>query len=281
VDGPTFLGWFLLCWAAVHGAAAWLRSRLRVPGDDDGAPNPELDPYGVAFLSEGPVATLNAAIVNLARCGAIEIRVEDKRFVRLGPLPPDAHPVERGVYEAIANPAGSTLVQLRDWAGSGLDTLKAALKRDGLLVGDAAALRVVFWPTLLALLVPVVGLLRLKSGLERDNPIETLVILFLLSLGVALAGFGRRPFRSRRGDGVLSRLRVRHAQLREQPQSALATMAPTILTLMIGLYGLEILAGTPLDGVRQLLERDNQAGGCGGGCGGGDGGCGGGCGGCG
>ena len=150
VDGPTFLGWFVLGWAVVHGAAAWLRSRLRVPADDDRATDRELDPYGVAFLSDGPVATLNAAIVNLARSGTIEVRVEDKRFVRQGPLSPDAHPVERGAYEAIADPAGSTVVQLRESADSGLDALKVALKRDGLLVADARAWRAVrtgrrFW----------------------------------------------------------------------------------------------------------------------------------------
>ena len=76
------------------------------------------------------------------------------------------------------------------------------------------------WPTarivplLVALTVPVVGVIKIFIGLNLGKPVGYLIVLSLLALVLAFVAFARRVWRTRRGVGsVARRARAsRHAQ---------------------------------------------------------------------
>ena len=143
----------------------------------------------------------------------------------------------------------------------------------------------------MALLALLVGLLKIFIGLSRQRPVAILVGLCATAFVIALAAFLRRPLRSRFGDAVLRQLRVGYKGSWGRG-GRLATLSAAEFAMVLGLFGLPVLAGTEMDPLRRALLAGSfvstgsgaEGGGCGGsGCGGGGGGgCGGGgCGGCG
>lgn len=281
VDGPTFLGLALGLWLFVHGGAAAWRWWLCGPGPQDaGALESSPDPYAVAYLAEGEVRAIDTALVSLAHRGTAEPNPETRQWRRTGSLSPDAHPWERLVHENLPEEGETSIEVLRSRLEGALGRLRADLEGEGLLVNSRQAVLAQWLPSLLAWSVPIVIGIRLLHGLEHRKPVGGLIFLGVVTIGCALA-FSIRPHRSRRGKAVLSNWRENHAQPSPVAFNRNGELTPSALALAVGLYGLDVLAGTPLESSRQVLQTDRSAGGCGGGCGGGDGGCGGGCGGCG
>jgi uncharacterized protein (TIGR04222 family) len=170
--------------------------------------------------------------------------------------------------------------------------LEAGLIDSELLVGFGQRMIARLVPFAVAMSVPAIGLIKLSIGLERGKPVVFLVILLVISTVISLFAFLRRPFRSRRGDRLLDRLRREHADLQKKawdPRFEGLDKPGPALAMGVALFGLSVLAGGPMADLQRTLTPPS-GGGCGtsGGCGsdggGGDGGggCGGGgCGGCG
>lgn len=290
--GPKFLSFYFIALPVACAAAAYLRWNWRRPAEAPTDPALPLDPYAVTYLANGPGLTIAAALTRLQQLGAIAVSSPSGRFAATQPLPENAHPFERGIYELVAQ-GNKTARSVDKLAHAIIKPLAESLQTQGLVLTDAQAAKATWVPFLLAALVPAFGAIKIFVGLSRNRPVEILVTACLLSfvfIGVALA---RRPLRSRRGDAVLARLRHEHQGLRNQLQSSFTELSATALPLAIGLFGLDVLAGTPFDRLRTALRPPvaiSDAGGyvdaggssCGGGGGDGSGGgCGGGCGGCG
>jgi uncharacterized protein (TIGR04222 family) len=282
--GPEFLGFYLASFAIACAAAAVLRWHLRQPAGIVGGEPPPLDPYAVTYLSGGRDLAISAALTNLCQRGVINVSSLFGRLAAVNPLPSDAHAFERGIYDLVAR-CSDTVKAVRE-KGENLTTVIAeSLKEQGLVVSDAQARRTMVAPLLLAAVVPIMGLIKILVGLERDRPVGFLVAACIVSLIVIAAGFARRPLRTRRGDAVLAALRSRHEGLRETARTSFSNLSDAALPLAIGLFGMSVLAGTPLDDLRNNLQPTASGSSCGSGCGGsscgggGDGG--GGCGGCG
>ena len=278
LNGPEFLVGFILFWGAVHVAGLAWRRRLSLPEPRSGETAAEPDPYAVTYLSGGGPLTIEAAVLNLVRVGAVEVRERDGTLCRRAP-PANVHPFERGVYDAIQADAGSGLKEVALAVAPGLTAIEDRLRQDGLIPTIQQGHRAMWYPMLAVLVVPVLGLLRTVQGLQRAEESGFIGLLAAFSFAVTVAVFGRPPRRSIKGEAVLPELRHRHAQLDLPADGDLSAMSGTALPLMLGLLGTHCLAGTPLQAAHERLAREN-AGGCGAaGCGGG-GGCGG-CGGCG
>jgi uncharacterized protein (TIGR04222 family) len=238
---------------------------------------PELDPYAVTYLAGGNQRTVEAAVLNLARVGVVEVSLEDGTVRRSTELPAGAHPVERAVYESL-EADGYNLQSVVAHLAPRLRPLADALRRDGLAVPEGQALRVIGPPLALMLTVPTVGLFRILQGAEQGKPIEFISILTIVSLLVSLVTFAQRPLRSRKGHWALEQLRDRYQGLELTPHADLNSLSATALPFILGLFGTGCLAGTPLEATQRRLENSGStpstAGSCGGGCGGGCGGCG-------
>lgn len=281
VDGPTFLGLAAGMGLFVHGLAAAWRWWLCGPGPQGaGASEPSPDPFAVAYLAGGAMHAIDTALVSLAHQGAAEPNPQTLQWRRTGPLSPDAHPWERLVHGNLPEEGETSITVLQSGLKGPLERLRAELEGQGMLVSPRKAVLARWLPSLLAWSVPIVIGIRFLHGLDHQKPVGGLVALGVVSLGAALA-FSIPPHRSRRGRAVLSRWRRNQAKPSPLALAREAALRPSALALAVGLYGLDVLAGTPLDPSRQVLQNDRSAGGCGAGCGGGDGGCGGGCGGCG
>jgi uncharacterized protein (TIGR04222 family) len=276
--GPEFLRFYSLVLPVCIAAAAWLRWKLREPSETRNETDTNLDAYAVAFLNQGKVLAVNTAMTSLIDRKILEAEPSEGKISAKAPLPPESHPLEKAVYDAVT-PAGEKIAEVRRAARWALERISEQLKRKGLAVNDAQARMVVGWPLMLAAIPPVLGAIKVAIGISRGRPVGYLAAACVVSAILALAGFARRPLRTRAGDALLRRLQSARTHLFRCSRHLL--LEPAELAMAMGLFGMAALAGTPYEDLRRTLQPPvPDGGGCGGGgCGGS--GCGGGCGGCG
>jgi uncharacterized protein (TIGR04222 family) len=281
LSAGLFLEFFLVTWAATTGIAVWWRWQARTPGEMPEKALPELDAYDMAFLAGGKNRAAFAAVASLTHQGALEIDGEEHRL-RRSALPDTAHSFEASIHRNIAVQTGSFFKAISEQCPTLPECarIEEKLKQLGLLTTPPQWGNVSFIPTLIALIVPAIGFIRIVIGLMRDKPVGILAVLSLVSLGTAL-WFATRPHRTRRDDAVLTRMREKYVALKSQPYFGESALTWLALPLAIGLFGPSVLNGTALAELQERLQAKtggSEGGGCGGGCGAG---CGGGCGGCG
>jgi uncharacterized protein (TIGR04222 family) len=283
--GPVFLGFYLMLCVVCLTTAFLLRRALRLPEHAPGNVEPELDGYALAYLNGGRLLTVNAAIANLANQNLVWFKGRNRIEATRERLE-SGHQLERVVHAVARGAGGASLNDVRLASKPIVAGIMEALKARGLVVTDAQALKAILLPLLIALVLPVVGGLKIAIGLSRGRPVSFLVMLTIVATVISLLAFARRPLRSRWGDAVLKRLQGQHTALRQLDRNT-SNLAPAAFATAIGLFGLTALAGTQLDDVRKSLRTSYDSGNgssCGSSCGGGGdgGGCGGGgCGGCG
>lgn len=289
--GPDFLFFFLLLLIVGFGVALWWRRRLRLPEAEGIPPLPPLDGYATAYLNGGKVLAVNTAITNLVRQGAMLVDERKRMIKSLVPRPEFSHKLEQAVYQAAQSSDGTTILMVRTAAKSVLLDIANGLRKKGLLVGDKDSLKARFYPFLIVLGLLVIGGTKILIGLDRNRPVGFLVALWVIALVAGLVSVSIRPWRSRKGDAVLALLKT-HFTGPRRLSGRLSGMSGAEFALVVGLFGMTALEGTPLYGMHLALRPPSgNSGGCGsscgGGCGGGGGdggggGCGGsGCGGCG
>jgi uncharacterized protein (TIGR04222 family) len=282
--GPAFLGLYLTVLILTILVAVWLRRRLGEPTDCEEDAIPQLDPYEVAYLAGKAEGAANAAMTKLVHQGLLTVSAAERKVIAQGTLPAGAPLLERVIHAEACEQLGQTIKEVRSRAAVATDRIDQRLQKLGLVVSDdkAPAARVI--PTLLVLAVAFFGALKIAVGLSRGKPVVFLVILCVLTVLIALAGFARRPHRTRRGGRLLAQLKQDHAALAHAGRHP-NDLAEQDLALAMGLFGLVVLSEGPLADLKTALTPPPGSGGsCGGGDGGGcgGGGCGGGgCGGCG
>jgi uncharacterized protein (TIGR04222 family) len=287
--GPEFLGLYVLFLVLTVVVATVLRRSLREPTNGEEEPPRPLDPYEVAYLAgKGPLA-VNAALAKLVHLNLLTVSAAERKVTAQGTLPENAHPLEKVVHAEAHPELGQSIKDVRQRTEEVLEEIDQRLKDWGLVVSDGKSVVARLAPTLLVLGVAIFGGIKLLVGLSRGKPVGFLVVLCIVTVLIALIGFARRPHRSGRGDRLLTRLKREHAALQHAARVPAPDLAAEDLTLALGLFGLSVLMGGPLNDLRTALTPPpGSASGCGGGgtCGGGGGcgggGCGGGgCGGCG
>ena len=238
--------------------------------------------WTAASLSSSPASALGAGATWLAS------RLERKAASRAWLTPGQSAAFQRveGMLRGVGQPVpGAPPETLRMAARPALAQVRDQLRRMGLVMTDAQVGSVRGVPALIVAALAGFGGLRLAFGLAAGHAVGYLIGLLILTIFIALL-FLRRPdgARTHRGDRVLRGLRRTNAALRTSAATAVAALAGADLALAVGLFGVGVLSGSPLDDVRRLLQPVASSGGgsdggssCGGGsCGGG---CGGGCGG--
>lgn len=270
-------------------AKAW-QSTLNQPSEEPRPGELELDPYQVAVLErrEGGV---RAAVAALVHAGALKL--EDGVLKAVAGPPARMLPFERAVYEAVAGARGD-VSELEKKLGRELDKMEEGLRRRGLLMKPEVAERYVRYPKWLFFGPALgLGLAKMMVGISRDRPVGFLVVLLFFATVVGFWVLGSAPWRTRRGDKALEKLRRDNEALRTTAKAdgAWGTLNSGSVAMAVALFGTGMLVSSGLGDLRSYLVPPGSAGGggdvsfgdSGGGDGGGDGGggCGGGCGGCG
>jgi Predicted membrane protein len=198
----------------------------------------------------------------------------------MDPPPPDAHALERALYDEVEKngglAGGALFEKTRRVPRARLRALRGEVERRGLLLTAKERPSAELWVALLfpaALAAP-----RILAALPADRPIGWLVTMLLVATiaGPAIVVANRTGL-TEGGLDLRAHARRRAAQLRSRRER----LAGDDLLFGAAVLGGTFLAGTALADVRQTLPQA-QGGADGGGGGGDDGGCGGGgCGGCG
>ncbi|MFM2293901.1 MAG: hypothetical protein RLZZ350_314 [Verrucomicrobiota bacterium] len=271
--GPTFLVFFLAFAVVIFGVAAWLRHQLRRPLETDWQLHADLDAFALAYLNEGEVSAVNAAIVGLVAQRIFVCDSASRKLSVQGELPANAHLLERVLFSAARIPGGVPIKTLRDAVRPVVARLRADLQARGLVLPDAEWAHCRLTTLLLALTVPAVGLIKILVGVSRGRPVGFLVALEIISVIALLLLFARRPLRSRAGDDILAKFRTRHFKLRETLNKQ--DDDPQLAATAVGLFGVTVLDQTWMSSLRPMLRPPNNSGtsggssGCGSSCSGG------------
>lgn len=242
----------------VHGAGlgaavvGGLLFRWLIRGGE-GEEEPELDAYEAAHLSGGEEEAARAALAALYARGLVTADASRGKFAATKALPAGASSFERAVHRAAG--AGEKLV---DIAPAGL-LLEGRLRALGLLVTEdrEAVGRLV--PALGVAAVWLMGLFRVQG----DRPLCCLIVALVLTVG-AFVGFalcGMR--RTRLGDRVLEKLRLRNAGLRARG----AETGAADVALLVALFGVGALTDGSFVTFKEALSpppSSSSGGGCGG-----------------
>ncbi len=278
-----FLALQAALWSASLMAAWWLRHGR---GEREPRPMPDLDAYEVAQLRVGPQLAVDAALSHLVASERLVLDAP-KGILQIGaPLEPNAHRLEQRLYARIQ--AGQTA--LRDLRSDARSLTRDIHER--LLEHELIAWTESPWPLRLALLAPLLGLLRVIHAAGTPAPIGFTVLLSVAGLIVAFRYFRVHSSPSHRGATLLRRMKNEHNALAQLTPGEARQDGSVQLALAIGLFGMAVLPGAELSELADSLTSSHASpradtrggGGCGGGAGGGcgGGGCGGGgCGGCG
>jgi uncharacterized protein (TIGR04222 family) len=289
--GPDFLIFYIILFAVTLGLALLLRSSLRRPGPIEPVNIPELDGYATAFLNSGKILTVNTAIANLVRQGAVQIA--RNRLTGVESRPEFSHELEQHIFAAAYGPSGNSIANVRSSAKAYVAKIAGELQELGLVLTNAQARKAILLPLMLALIAIAIGIIKIAIGLDRGKPVGFLVALCFFGFIISLIALARPPRRTRLGDAVLRKLQERHTGTRYLGRKV-STVSAAEFATFLGLFGMTALAGTAYSDLRKSLQpasavnAGSSCGGsscggscgssCGGSCGGG---CGGGCGGCG
>jgi uncharacterized protein (TIGR04222 family) len=252
--GPDFLQLYMVLFAVAYLLGWGLRYRLKVPLPGN-VPAANLDPYEVTYLIAGPRRTVEAAVAELVRQGALALGPT-------GQLAPSAasysgrHDFERRVFQLVPR-FGVSFLALLGSAGFALKSVEQSLIAKGLVMAEPAWRRATLVPLAVCALPIVAGAVKVSIGVSRDRPVGDLIGLCVLSAIVSLVSFARRPYRSRYGDGVYRDLTARYAFLQgASMDSIVANAGPDSddFAIAVGLYGTSILADTTFAALSMMME---------------------------
>lgn len=266
LTGGPFLQLYgaLLIVALVAGIVIprWLRPEGRAPR------KPDTD--HLAFLAGG--APRLAETVTARLLATKQLVMDGKKFLA-GSLG-GATPAERSV---LALPQPSNWAAILGSVARHADPIRDRLIRDGLWMDGGTGLQLRFWQTSPYFLLLAFGFTKLQIGEARGKPVGYLTALLVITAVLALIRFAILDRRTRAGQEMLTKERLRGDRLRRGPTTGETGLA-------VALFGTTVLVGSEWgDFHRMRTSSDGGSGGDGGSSGGGDGGgCGGGgCGGCG
>jgi uncharacterized protein (TIGR04222 family) len=285
--GPDFLALY-----AIFACIAVFTFIALASLDDDGrdAPSRQIpakpDPYELAYLRDGAGGVVWLAIYALKRAGLVELTKGGKlqRLEGAGP----SNRYEADVLNAVG-PGSTPSAIIRAPGGavsSLLRTLESSLAARGLVRSPESRRRtagLAWWVG--GALFAIAGYKVIVATAHGHRNVGGLFIECGIAMLILLlaARFILRQRANTRGRLYLDRVKL--AYERPRPNSAGAGLDPVNM-LLVGVYGFQVLTGTPDAAFAKQAQMAQSSGGCGGGSscsGGGGSGCGGGggCGGCG
>lgn len=249
MTGPEFLQFYMYTGLLVVVVAAALRWQAK--GGTRANADVELCPYEIAYLRESPTLALRAAVANLISKKALELDA-NAAVTRTG-VASHAHPLEEAILLQTASPV--TLRTLERRVSPNLDRIRARLEELGLLVGSpqrnlARVGELMIWGTV------AVGVIKIVVGISRGKAVAFLVLLVIAMVALRfLINATLRLHRTRAGERAIARMQAKYR--RESVRDA-AQIGPSAdahpagfayaydpITMMVALYGMQVLAYHP------------------------------------
>lgn len=297
---------FLLIYAGLLIATwAWvLAARQRAGGMAGtsaavGPGLPELGPYEVAMLNGGGRLALAAAVCRLKEDGSLTLNADGRSLGVSGPLPANASAVEEWLCDCVKNSTAAAPEVLDEASAERvLGPIRDRLRGLGLMPTDrqVASMR---WRVLWFAPLLILGAARVIAGTANHHPVFFLVVLMLVSLGLAIslacqppgrvlststaAGLIFLPRTTGAGTSVLKSLRTQFSYGEHSSVLGSGRLAGEVALMGIGAL---VISDAPLASMLGPVAGSGWSGGSwfgggascgsgGGGCGGGGGGCGG------
>jgi uncharacterized protein (TIGR04222 family) len=296
--GPAFLLFYALFIAATLFVG---RRALRQRDPSAALPKPPVpaqpDPYEIAYLRGGENEVARTVVFNLLQRGYLQStpgavhtgKDKSPEWLERAPKAPDRRhlsPIERCVWDELAIPSSGEGI-FRGGLPARIKSQCAEYERrlrDEQLLSSPSLVPVAWQIGLLGLLaIAGLGGYKLLVALSRGR--ENVFFLFVFGIVgiIALALALRVPRLSARGRAYLKELQLAYTATRQRIERLGRSGADPLLPLLVGLFGVGVLAGTPFDYYHLMFRKSESSGGsCGGGCGscgsssdGGGGGCGG------
>jgi uncharacterized protein (TIGR04222 family) len=246
-----FLALYCAVIAGGLGLALLLRWAMRSPG---GAPGelPALHPYEIAYLAGGPSRAVHAAVATLLQRGLLTLGASTAKLFPEGEPPADLHPLER---QALAAPPGTKInTEVDVLIGPEYAPLASRLEGLGLALAPPAAARARWAPVVVLALVLLFGLVKLGVEFAAGQSVTMILIVCAVPAALGALAWYMAPFRSRRGDAVLARLRQEHAALEQQASGELESLTADGLIRAVGLFGPDVLSNGPLRRLPQAIR---------------------------
>jgi uncharacterized protein (TIGR04222 family) len=284
--GPMFLLVYALA-AVLIIATCYAWAQWDGPSPRDAPPQvpSDVDPYELAYLRGEPNEVIRAVVSVLYLRGLIRVVNEGRGFWRRTRLLSRTHladqeelsDLEGRVLHAVDPPSAPSYLfqrRLRDDVERLCKPYRAALRAQGLLPRPGEHTWPAFPPVLVGTTV-LAGLAAYKIVLAIHKGVPNfgfLVLLCFLSLFVLrrVVGGGANWPISARGRAYLKRLRLAYASLSESRRREVGWTYDAADALLIGVFGIAVLAGTSEAAFAKLFATGLRGGG--GGCRGGSGG---------
>ncbi|HEY1107488.1 MAG TPA: TIGR04222 domain-containing membrane protein [Opitutaceae bacterium] len=264
--GPEFLAVYLGIVAVLVVIAFFLRRKLAGPVEVTDTDS--LSPYAVAYLAGGPNRVFVAGLAAVAQRGLVVVSENSVKRTEV-PQPDNLPLVERAICSG-AGLLGRQLYDVRAATGGAIEAIAAELAEKGLLTTDSGFMKARLVPAGVVAIALLIGGQKVLIGLERGRPVAFLVILMVLTLGIAIALACRPPRLSGRGREALRRLKAKHDHSSLQRWPRASDAGPDVwgspgtafwVPLSVGLYGASVLHGTELESVaRYGLPRGGDSG---------------------
>lgn len=185
---------FLLIYAGLLVATwAWVLAARRRAGGMAGTSAavgpglPELGPYEVAMLNGGGRLALAAAVCRLKEDGSLTLNADGRSLGVSGPLPANASAVEEWLCDCVKNSTAAAAEVLDEASAERvLGPIRDRLRGFGLMPTDrqVASMR---WRVLWFAPLLILGAARVIAGTANHHPVFFLVVLMLVSLGLAIS----------------------------------------------------------------------------------------------
>lgn len=299
--GSVIIATLMVCWSSIN---------LRDPTKNLSPPlvpaNP--DPYEIAYLQGGENQLIRVIILNLIQRQYLQVtktpRLSSQSKTELGlakaSKPPDPRhlsPMERKVFEGFTSfHSAHEIFQspLPAYVKSHCTGYDQKFQNEKLFYPVEVKEKATRASLIGALVIIGLGGYKFCVALAKGHTnVGFLIIMGIVGL-VLLFKICRPPRLSSRGKVYLERLQRAFEKLKERISAATTEVADQTFLLLVGLFGVGVLAGTAYDYYQEMFQRRTSSAGiwnwgfgscssCGSACGscGGGGGCGGGCGGCG
>ncbi len=186
MTGPVFLGFLVFLLVGGMICASLVRFLMCGPG---GKGEPPSDLYEIAYLAGGGVRVLQTALVGLHAAKCVYVYPGKEPFVKRVQVPEQAlHDVEVLVWGLLPEDGATvSLGDLQRGLHSAFEKMETGLRKRGLL---SPAATTAAWAGFAVLLVaPLVGLIRIITGMANDRPVAGLIVLTLVGLVVAGLAF--------------------------------------------------------------------------------------------
>ena len=238
-DGPTFLLLYFALAAVCVGIAVFARRHFR--GSADAPRGAALDTWSAAYLAGGAERVVDAGVATLLAGGQARWDPKKRRLDVSHPHQIKDYPLDEIARAAAAERHTPRIVRR---VRKQLARIRDSLVARRLLLDPRSRWLMALSSALPFALLTVFGIMKIQVGLQRDRPVEFLVLLALLTGVATLVLLAYRPERSRAGDAVLREMNVRHAHARRAPRDG-------DIGLAVALAGTAVLAGTAYAGFHE------------------------------